>query len=136
MLSTMSLEQAPRGPESILVVEDSLQVRTLIHDVLEMRGYRVFEARTPREALDVANQAEAHFDLLVTDVVMPGMNGRELAEALTAQLPDLKVVFVSGYGPDELTQYGVKAGAGFLQKPFSPKVLASKVREILDSGAS
>jgi CheY-like chemotaxis protein len=101
-----------------------------------MRGYRVFEARTPREALDVANQPEAHFDLLVTDIVMPGMNGRELAEALTAQLPGLKVVFVSGYGPDELTQYGVKAGAGFLQKPFSPKVLASKVREILDSGAS
>lgn len=131
----MSPEHAPHGSESILVVEDSPQVRTLIHDVLEMHGYRVFAAQSAPGALEAAGRPGAHFDLLLTDVEMPEMNGGELAEALRTRQPGLKVVFVSGHGPGELTQRGIRVGAGFLQKPFGPKDLATKVREILDQGS-
>ncbi len=122
-----------QGTEAILVVEDSPQLRSLMREVLEMHGYRVLDASTGRAALEVATQPGTHIDLLLTDVIMPGMNGRELADTLTAKQPGLKVVFASGYTADALTRYGVGTGSGYLQKPFSPKILASKVREILDA---
>jgi CheY-like chemotaxis protein len=124
------------GSEAILVVEDSTQLRTLIREVLELYGYRVLDAPSGAAALEVVSQPGTHVDLLLTDVIMPGMNGRELADTLTAKQPGLKVVFASGYTADALTRYGVEQGSGYLQKPFSPKVLAMKVREVLDSRPS
>ncbi len=129
----MSLEQTPQGSEAILVVEDSPQVRTLIHDVLEMRGYRVFEASTSREALEIAGRPGMHIDLLLTDVVMPGMNGPDLAKTLTARQPGLIVLFASGHAAEALAQYGVSGNFALLEKPFSPDTLARKVRDTLDS---
>src|SRR3970282_782901 len=128
----MSQSQSLNGSETILVVDDSPQIRTLVRDVLEMHGYRVFEAPSAREALEIAGRPGVHLDLLLTDIEMPEMNGRELADALRTRQPGLKVVFVSGYGSDELTRHGVAPGAALLQKPFGPKVLARTVREILD----
>jgi len=125
-----------QGSEAILVVEDSTQLRTLIREVLELYGYRVLDAPSGAAALEVVSQPGTHVDLLFTDVIMPGMNGRELADTLTAKQPGLKVVFASGYTADALTRYGVEQGSGYLQKPFSPKVLAMKVREVLDSRPS
>jgi len=122
-----------QGSEAILVVEDSPQLRTLIREVLELHGYQVLDAPSGQAALEVAERPGTHVDLLLTDVIMPGMNGRELADRLSARQPGLKVVFASGYTADALTRYGVEAGSGYLQKPFSPKVLASKVREVLDA---
>jgi CheY-like chemotaxis protein len=128
----MAPDSSLQGSEAILVVEDSLQVRTLIHDVLEAHGYRVFAAPSAREALEIAGRPGVQFDLLLTDIDMPEMNGRELADTLSARQPGLKVVFVSGYGSDELARHGVTPGAALLQKPFGPKVLARTVRETLD----
>ncbi len=124
-----------QGSEAILVVEDSPQLRTLIREVLELHGYQVLDAPSGQAALEVADQPGTHVDLLLTDVIMPGMNGRELADRLFARQPGLKVVFASGYTADALTRYGVEPGSGYLQKPFSPKVLATKVRGMLDSRA-
>ena len=128
----MSQSQSLNGSEAILVVDDSPQIRTLVRDVLEMHGYRVFEAPNARDALEIAGRPGVHFDLLLTDIEIPGMNGRELADTLSARQPGLKVVFVSGHGSDELTRHGVSPGAALLQKPFGPKLLARTVREILD----
>ncbi len=121
-----------QGSEAILVVEDSPQLRTLIREVLEFHGYQVLDAPNGQAALEVATRPGTHVDLLLTDVIMPGMNGRELADQLAARQPGLKVVYASGYTADALTRYGVEQGSGYLQKPFSPKVLATKVREVLD----
>lgn len=129
----MAQDESSRGTETVLVVEDNPLVRKLMREVLELNGYRVYDAANGRAALETAGQAGLHLDLLVTDVSLPGMNGRELADALTARQPDLKVVFASGHGSDALGKFGVGANAGFLEKPFSPKALARKVREILDS---
>ena len=133
--ATVSDPASLQGSEAILVVEDSPQLRTLIREVLELHGYQVLDAPNGQEALAVAARPGTHVDLLLTDVIMPGMNGRELADQLSARQPGLKVVFASGYTADALTRYGVEQGSGYLQKPFSPKVLATKVREILDARA-
>ena len=129
----MAQAESSRGRETVLVVEDSPLVRKLMQEVLELNGYRVYEAANGHAALEIAGQPGMHLDLLLTDVTLPGMNGRELADALTARQPDLKVVFASGHGSDALGKFGVAANAGFLEKPFSPKDLARKVREILDA---
>jgi hypothetical protein len=119
------------GTETILVVEDSLQLRELIREVLEVRGYRVLDAEHGDRALEVAGRHQGPIDLLLTDVIMPGMNGRELADRLVATRPEAKVLFVSGYGADALVRYGVEGGAAYVQKPFTPDVLARAVREVL-----
>ena len=131
----MAQAESSRGMETILVVEDSPLVRKLMQEVLELNGYRVYVAANGHAALEIAGQPGVHLDLLLTDVSLPGMNGRDLADALTARQPDLKVVFASGHASDALEKFGVAANAGFLEKPFSPKDLARKVREILDSGS-
>ncbi len=122
------------GGETLLLVEDEERVRTLMSGVLARRGYCVLEARHGHEALEAAARSPAPIDLLVTDVVMPGMSGRELAERLQASQPRMRVLYVSGYTDDAIVHHGVlEAGAAFLQKPFDLESLAGKVREVLDA---
>ncbi len=126
--------RAPGGSETILVVEDEPAVRELVSRVLDSRGYAVLTAADGREALDFARHHDGHIDLLLSDVVMPGMSGRELAEHLLVISPETRVAFLSGYTDDEVLRHGVlDAQFAFLQKPFTPDVLARKVREVLDS---
>ena len=123
----------PRGTETVLLVEDEAGVRDLIRDFLVRCGYTVVAAADPSHAFDRFDEHRGRLQLLITDVVMPQMNGRELAEALVARQPDLRVLFMSGYTDDQVLAHGVARGAGFLQKPFTPDVLARKVREVLDA---
>ena len=127
-------EALPRGTETILVVEDEDAVRRIVKVTLETAGYRVIEARNGSEALDATRRHAREFDLLVTDVVMPEMSGRELVERLTAEHSNLSVLFMSGYTDDAVVRHGVfEEGVAFLQKPFTPLALAKKVREVLDA---
>lgn len=124
----------PRGTETVLVAEDEAAVRGLIRIVLEGVGYRVIEARDGREALDIASRLNGTLHLLVSDIVMPGMNGRELAGSLRQVLPSVRVLFTSGYTDSVLVDTtNLGPGATFLQKPFSPGALLAAVRELLDS---
>ncbi len=117
----------PRGAETILVVEDEAAVRRLITRTLEASGYRVIEAPSAEEALQLFPQHAGAVDLLLTDLVMPGLGGQQLADRLAAAKPALKVLYISGYD-----QQGPLPGAAFLQKPFTPGILAGKLREVLD----
>ncbi|MEO8200217.1 MAG: ATP-binding protein [Gemmatimonadota bacterium] len=126
--------EAPRGTETLLVVEDEPLVRKLAVRVLAAQGYHVLEAVDGPTALDVAARHEGPIHSLVTDVVMPGMNGKELAAELGPKLPGLRVLFMSGYAEHAVVQHGViEDGIAFLAKPFDPVMLARMVREVLDS---
>jgi len=126
--------QLHKGTETILLVEDEDIVRRLSRQILEESGYTVFEARNGSHALEICEQEDCKFDLLMTDVVMPQMGGRELAEKLRSRLPDIKILFTSGYTDDAVVRHGViEADTNFIQKPFSPDKLAEKIREILDN---
>jgi CheY-like chemotaxis protein len=121
------------GNETILLVEDDADLRDLSRRVLTMNGYRVLPASHGRDALRVAEEHTDEISLMVTDVIMPGMSGRELADKLQATRPAMKVLFVSGYTDNIIAERGMLApGTAFLQKPFSPRHLAGKVREVLD----
>jgi CheY-like chemotaxis protein len=123
----------PCGPETLLLAEDEDAVRALARRVLQRQGYTVLEARDGAEALRVAAQHPGPIHLLVTDVVMPHLGGRELADRLGPLCPQTKVLFVSGYTDDAVVRHGVQqAEVAFLQKPFTPLALAQKVREVLD----
>jgi two-component system, cell cycle sensor histidine kinase and response regulator CckA len=125
--------RAPGGVETILLVEDDSSVRNLVGRVLRSRGYRVIEATTGEEALEIAREHTGPIDLLLTDLVMPRMSGRELALALTRSRARLPVLFMSGYS-DETVVHRVEApDVGFLHKPFTPASLAEKVRAMLDA---
>jgi PAS domain S-box-containing protein len=122
-----------RGSETILLVEDEDAVRALAKRILERQGYRVFEARHGADALRVAEQLDGRIDLVLTDVVMPHMNGRELAERLAAIRPGGAVLFMSGYTDDEIIRRGLlDPEMAFLQKPFTANALARAVRDMLD----
>jgi DNA-binding NtrC family response regulator len=122
----------PRGQETILLVEDEPAILSLGRMMLEKLGYRVRTADRPEEALRLARTHEGTIDLLITDVVMPGMNGSDLAAQLHALHPDLRVLFMSGYTADVIARQGVlEDGACFVQKPFSLQELAAGVREVL-----
>jgi CheY-like chemotaxis protein len=126
----------PRGgSETVLLCEDEPDLRELTREVLEEFGYRVLEARDGREAIEVAKEFGDRIDLLLTDVVMPRMNGSELAATLTRER-GVRVLYMSGYTETAMVRGANAPGAGFLQKPFSPFVLARAVREILDSAKS
>jgi two-component system cell cycle sensor histidine kinase/response regulator CckA len=121
------------GEETILLVDDEDMVRDLVRTVLQSAGYTVLGARQGGEALSLAGQHKGTIDLLVTDLVMPHMSGRELAEQLKALRLRIKVLFMSGYTDDVVVRHGLLAAdVEFLPKPFSPAFLASKVRKILD----
>jgi two-component system cell cycle sensor histidine kinase/response regulator CckA len=108
-------------------------VRALARPILQKQGYKVLEARHGGEALLVCEQFPEPIDLLVTDVVMPNVSGRQLAERLLIARPDMKVLYLSGYTDDAIVRHGVlEAGLAFLHKPFTPVSLAQKVREVLD----
>jgi CheY-like chemotaxis protein len=131
-----SLER-PTGTETVLLVEDEEAVRRLASRVLQSSGYTVLEARNGEEALAVAAQQRGSIDILVTDLVMPRMSGRQLATALTQVRPDLRVLFMSGYAEDAVPRLlPPEASVSFLQKPFNAMELARKVRDVLDSGAT
>jgi two-component system, cell cycle sensor histidine kinase and response regulator CckA len=125
---------SPRGAERILIVEDEGAVRRMAGRALAAQGYAVLEAENGADALEVLARADGPVDLVLTDVVMPILNGRELAERLAAERPRLRVLFMSGYTDDDVVRRGLlDPGAPFLQKPFVPADLARKVREVLDA---
>ena len=122
-----------RGTETILVVEDEAPVRNVARQVLERHGYTVLEAPSAEAALDIATRYSGTIHLLLTDVVMPGLNGRELASRLVDLRPDARVIFMSGYTDDAVTRHGVlEPGSAYVQKPFTPDAIARRVREVLD----
>jgi CheY-like chemotaxis protein len=123
-----------RGKETILVVEDEQLVRTLARSILERQGYRVVACANGAEALGVLEDRAAGIDLLLTDLVMPGMSGRELAERVVESRPKVQVLFTSGYSEDAALYGGVAdREAFFLAKPYSVHDLSSRVREVLDA---
>ena len=121
------------GTETILLVEDQPDVRGLMRDDLSERGYRVIAAGNPAEALGLVSAMTDPIDLLITDVVMPGMSGLQLADELRAKRPDLKVLFMTGHSQETVAGLGSAHGASLLQKPFTPRVLAERIREALSS---
>jgi two-component system cell cycle sensor histidine kinase/response regulator CckA len=126
-------ENAPKGDETVLIVEDDAALRTLAARVLEGAGYTVLLARNGIEALAIASGHDGSIDLVATDVVMPKMNGRPLVEKLLETRNDMHVLFMSGYTDDEVMRRGVIDGStAFLQKPFTPAQFARKVRDVLD----
>jgi len=125
-----------RGSETILLVEDDPQLRQLSSSVLAHCGYKVLAASGPEEGLAICKENHRDIRLLVTDVVMPKMNGRQLAEQILLVSPNIKVLYISGYTSNAIVHYGVlDAGLWFLPKPFTLSALIAKVREVLDSPA-
>jgi CheY-like chemotaxis protein len=122
-----------RGTETILLVEDQPNVRQLAATVLRGCGYQILEAGDAESALTVARNHEAQIDLLLTDVILPGLTGKDLADRLQDVRPGLTVLFMSGYTEDVIAHRGViDPGLHYLPKPFTPRRLAEKVREVLD----
>jgi PAS domain S-box-containing protein len=126
--------ELPRGTETVLLVEDAEAVRTVARQVLERQGYTVLEAPHGNVALAIAAAYDGPIHLLLTDVVMPGLSGRQVADQLTRLRPDTHVLYASGYTDDAVVRHGVlEAGIAYLQKPFTAAMLARKVRETLDA---
>ncbi|HBB16091.1 MAG TPA: hybrid sensor histidine kinase/response regulator, partial [Syntrophus sp. (in: bacteria)] len=123
----------PGGRETVLLAEDEDTLRTMCSRILGDLGYKVMQAGNGVEAIALALAHEKRIDLLLTDVVMPGMNGSELATQLVLHHPEMKVLFISGYTDDAIVRRGVlDEGVSFLGKPYTPLALAKKVREVLD----
>ncbi|RLB34817.1 MAG: hybrid sensor histidine kinase/response regulator [Deltaproteobacteria bacterium] len=124
------------GSETILFVDDDDMVRNIGVKTLQMRGYKVLEARSPKEALDISARYQGPIHLLLTDVVMPEMDGAKLVTRLETQRPEMIVLYMSGYTDNAILHRGVlPRGTKFLQKPFAPESLARKVRDVLDGSA-
>jgi two-component system cell cycle sensor histidine kinase/response regulator CckA len=130
----ISPAMAPKGNETLLVVDDDRSILDLIIDTLQPLGYTLIDATCAEEVLEFIERSDAQFDLLLTDMVMPGMNGRELARSVKEKHPGTKVIFMSGYTSDMIANQGaLQAGEIFMQKPLSPMNLAGKIRRVLDS---
>jgi len=126
---------APAGRgETVLVVEDEEAIGNLVRTLLEKIGYGVLCANTPRSALDIAANHEGRIDLLITDVVMPEMNGRDLADRVKKLHPDIRVLYMSGYSANVIAHHGIlEQGVFFIQKPFTNRELAERVRQALSN---
>jgi len=134
MMPELDLQADTHGHETILLVEDAPAVRALAHDVLTAQGYTVLEAEHGREALRIAKQYAGPIHLLLTDVVMPEMNGRDLVEQLAPIRPSIAIIYMSGYTDTVVVHHGgLDPGAAFLQKPFTPSALVGKIRQLLDT---
>ena len=119
------------GTETVLLVEDEESVRQLVRETLAAKGYRVMEAENGESGMAVAAQHDGKIDLVITDVVMPGMGGRELVKQLAQSRPQTRVLYLSGYTEDAISEGTIESGAAFLQKPFTLQSLSRKVREVL-----
>jgi len=129
------VERPPRGSETVLLAEDEPAVRAIARQALERQGYTVLAAPSGADALALAAQHGATIHLLLTDVVMPGMSGRDLADRLTAKRHGIRVLYISGYTDNAIVRHGMlEPGLAYLQKPFRPDALVRKVREVLDAG--
>jgi two-component system, cell cycle sensor histidine kinase and response regulator CckA len=127
--------RACRGSETILLVEDDDMVRNLVRETLERQGYKVLDSAGPLEARRIAERHRGPIQLLIADVVMPKISGRELAEQMVRQRPSIKVLYMSGYTDSAVVNSGIlKREVAFLQKPFTPAALVEKVREVLENG--
>jgi PAS domain S-box-containing protein len=134
LVSARSLVQSLTGTETILLAEDASGLLELAKKILERYGYTVLEAPNGIEALQICEQHQGTIHLLLTDVVMPGMSGRDLADRVAALYPGTKVLYTSGYTDSAIVRSGVlSAGTAFLQKPYAPEALARKVRDLLDA---
>jgi two-component system cell cycle sensor histidine kinase/response regulator CckA len=127
----------PRGNETILLVEDEPEICELVAEMFRIQGYQVLEANDGFEALRLAKELDGTLNLLVTDVIMPGMNGKELASKLKESRPNLKVLFMSGYSGEMIARHGVlEPGVALIEKPVSSISLAQKVRQVLETTGS
>jgi len=120
------------GAETVLIVEDEEGVRAVARRTLLLQGYTVMEAENAQVALDLASAYAGHIHVLLTDVIMPGLTGTQLAQRIRAQRPDTRVVLMSGYTGDQLPEAEMRHGTVFLEKPFTPMTLARVVRQTLD----
>jgi PAS domain S-box-containing protein len=135
-LEESALLTIPVGTETVLLVEDEEMVRTLSQEILEQSGYRVVVATNGKEGLRVCKEFSGHIDLMITDMVMPEMSGRQLAEQVAILRPETKVLFMSGYTDDAIVRHGIlEENMPYMQKPFLPDALALKAREVLDQPA-
>ena len=131
---TEDQEPIQGGSETVLVVEDQFALRHMVVEILEELGYRVLEAAGAERALILASSHPTPIELLLTDVAMPEMNGRALAEELVKGRPGLKVLYMSGYAEDDALRFGVVHGlVELIKKPFTAQALARRVRQVLDS---
>lgn len=132
-----SLLSVTPGSETLLIVENEAAIRNLLQMALRRNGYTVLTAESGREALDLVQDHSGPIHLLITDVVMPDIDGPELVRRLSTLRPDTRTLFMSGYMDDALGDHGVlPTNVNFIQKPFSPRAFAQKVREILDGTSS
>jgi DNA-binding response OmpR family regulator len=123
-----------QGSHTILLVEDEPELRALVHEVLTDSGYRVLATGGPVEALRLARVTTEPIHLLLTDVVMPDMNGLALAERLQVDRPTMKVLYMSGYSTDVVMAHGTPREGALIAKPFTPRLMVSRVREVLGEG--
>ena len=130
---SLIFEDIPKGDEELIVVEDDDRVRELAVEILSMQGYKVQNACGPIEAIELCNRRETPFDLMISDIIMPKMNGIELYKILAQRWPDMKILFMSGYAPHAIAKSAIDdLQKPFMQKPFQPLRLAIKVRDIID----
>jgi len=121
------------GTETILVVDDDESIRNMILDTLQPLGYNILTASCAPEALDLSRSTRQHLDLVLSDVIMPGMNGRQLVDAIRVEQPGIKTILMSGYTDNVIAQHGVlQEGYFLINKPLLPISLANKIREVLD----
>jgi DNA-binding response OmpR family regulator len=132
-VSIVADTELPRGRGTILLVEDETFLREVTCEILESAGYRVLKTRSAAEAISAFNEYKSIVRLLLTDVVLPGQNGRDLANDLRSMSPTLRIIFISGYPENAVTEHGIKDdGMLYLPKPFSLQSLTRKVKQVLE----